>query len=150
MSDLTVVLTTSKFSQFPGIFPDNIQILNVPICMSSFNLLFFGSTVGFTEQFAEICKSMAKKVEIDSKTKSLWIYDTTKEEGLVCYQEFANTCYTQDFFKRWETTQFLLFEFQVFGIKSTLFVLRGLWEKDHWSFLEIARTAKFRLDNVKN
>jgi len=141
MNSLTVYLTSSKYT-------DDTELLfklNLPICVASMGM--FG--IGFTPQEMEIseheysilCKQMAKFVKIDSKLKTVKVFDD--ESLLVDYKSEKENKYAKEFFQRWEETQMLLFEFQVFNLKENMFTLKGLWEQNTWRFLEIMPTNKF-------
>lgn len=85
-----------------------------------------------------LCKEMAKTVAISKP--DVFIGEDPKDlnSALVEYREEKQTPITESFFTQWEQYKLMLMEFQLVDLQGNpIFVLRGLWDKDHWQGLDI-------------
>lgn len=146
MSNISVYLSSTKHLVLSDKFPELFIRTDIPVCAVGFSMMLFGSTPhereDFENQWSQTSLNMAKYVVIDSKKRTLYIGDNKQGEnntGLVEYEAPTDSgIYSNDFFKRWEETKILLFEYTVFDVKkSPLFCLKGLWGQDRWQKLDI-------------
>ena len=144
---LTVYLSTTKFSVADN---EGLSSMNVPICVAQIGIIRIGFSLQekevYEHKFSVLCEKMAEFVKIDTKLKTVKIFDA--ESFLIDYQEEKDTEYSEEFFKRWEETHILLFEFQVYSLKENLFTLKGLWDTNQWRFLEIKPTNKIVIEKL--
>jgi hypothetical protein len=153
MSQISVLLTTSKYATLINAteLNESYQKFNIPICKAKIGLGMFGFGPELEQQehsFSEICKDMAKQVWIypETQTVRIGMDETDNEQDLVTYQVEKPSCYTEEFFKRWQEIHCLLFEFSVFDQEgSPRFALKGLWlyvseTNKGWKSLEVLPT----------
>lgn len=148
MSGITVTLTTTKYSIASDDESIGLQTLDYPICVADFYMISTSSQSErerFEHQWSQIAQTMAKIVVIDSEKNSIYIGDqpVCSDNALVEYSIEQKNKYEEHFFKRWQQTEKMLFEFTVKSENGTLFSLNGLWLKDKWFVpVEINPTEK--------
>ena len=89
---------------------------------------------------AKLCYDMAKEVYIDPDEMYVYIGENHNipQSSIVEYTEHDPHEYATDFFKQWEKTRMLVFEFVLYNaIKRAVFSLKGLWDRDKWHALRI-------------
>jgi hypothetical protein len=138
MSDINVALTTTRYIvQSDTDFPK----FEIPICVATVGLGMLGFSPHEFEReehnFSQICMNMAKIVHIDIEKQWVFIGEvpTDVETGLIDYTELRKTNFTQSFFQCWERLRTIYMEFQLFNPLAKnkyLFVLNGIWDKNHW------------------
>jgi hypothetical protein len=148
--DIRASLTTSKFSLYSidvGFNHTAFVKMNLPICVAESHLIsLYNEKI---EHDASImAKEMVKEIFVDSSKKYFFIGEDHNNEmtALICYSVEHNGLYEQEFFKRWDEIRSLLFEFQVFGKNGEdIFVIKGLWLKDKWHFLDVFPSSKLHI-----
>jgi hypothetical protein len=149
MGNIMVYLTTTKFCVASDIVFDNFKTVNsldIPVCSVQSSLLAFGCSKSEDEVFEndmfKICKEMAKFVIV--KEKSIYIGDDPNaktDTGLVEYEVDKWSNFSVQFFKRWNQTRTLLFEFVLYNnFNEVRGCLKGFWNLNSWKSLEIFPT----------
>ena len=143
MSDIHVALTTTGHTvvmqdaseEFLKVTKD----ADIPVCVANIGLGMFGFGINaeqFELRWAQICIEMAKTVQIDTKKKTVFVGKdpTDTDTGLVEYTELGqNNICADDFFRRWNETHTMVFEFSAFNLNGeSRFAIKGLWMRDHW------------------
>jgi hypothetical protein len=151
MSDINVMLSTTKFTmaaESPAgepISPGMLGLLNMPVCLADMAMAFFGYDNVEKEELklANLCQAMAKTVVVDSKKRTVFIGEDPIKPGtdLVDYEDSVDGECSNEFFKRWEETQEMFFQFTLNDIKGvSRFCIKGIWSKGKWAHLEIQGT----------
>lgn len=149
MSNINVALSTTGFMASSDGDIQKFREMNVPVCIAEMGLGIFGSGMEQLEhQMAESAKSLAKTVSIDSQAGTVFIGEdpSVEDSGLVVFQEGLYSPMAKAFFERWDQSHMLLFEFHVLGLEGKpRYAIRGLWENDGWSNLEIVASPKIHV-----
>lgn len=155
MSEIRVVLTTTKFSSSIDDKTSEIRELNEPVCVVQLGMSISScrSTESDELLVAKTCINMAKHVVVDIDKKAIFVGEDPQDEttGLVVYEEKRDTIYTREFFTRWSELKTLHFEFQVLDPRKEhepfdcLFCIKGYWSLDHWVLREIRGSNRFEL-----
>jgi len=151
MSDINVMLSTTKFTlaaETPTgdpISPGMLGLLNMPVCLAdmAMALLGFGNVEAEELKLANLCQAMAKIVVVDSKKRTVFIGEDPRKPNtdLVDYEDIVRGECSNEFFRRWEETQEMFFQFTLNDIKGvSRFCIRGIWSKGKWAHLEIKGT----------
>jgi len=152
--ELKVSLTTSKYIASND--STDFKKDDLPICVTESSIGFFNFGVDLEREennLANLCKSMARTVYIDSSKNYLFIGENPRdsETALVEYiEERPDNIFAQHFFNRWDKLHVMMFEFSIYSLNKKMeqndlnFVLKGLWDLNHWYTLKID-THKFFL-----
>lgn len=153
--NIKVSLTTSKFSPYRVDTQQTEQEyqsfveLNIPVCVSEYLLQVDMQNKEYAEHIvSNLAKEMAKEVYVDSSNKCVFIGEDHNKEitGIVVYSVFNLNKYEIEFFKRWDETKTMLFEHQVKDFNNQeIFILKGLWLKDKWKYLEILPSSRIHI-----
>lgn len=156
MSNITVFLTTSKFSestdpQFLGDFKTS----EIPICVGQMGLGMFGfgaELESFENMHSKVMLEMAQIVEVDPEKHTVFIglVQDGERVGLLEYEAEPSGVTNQEFFRRWKETQTMLFEFVVYSMSieqiknpegqrnpEVRWAVRGLWHDGKWKEIGI-------------
>ena len=140
-ADIQVALTTSKYildSSIPEILDQAVEE-NLPICVSEFNLSAAGMDIRGEKaelDAANLLMKMMQNVYISSpgKTVRIGIRPDVAETLAVDYYQEKDTVPSVEFFKRWDETHYLIFEFQVFyKDNDPAFTIRGIFKGGTWT-----------------
>jgi len=151
MSDINVMLSTTGHTVAADMHVNQLRESNIPVCLADMSMAVFGfagDLEPFEHRMAEMSKGMAKTVVVDSKARTVFIGVDPHilESGLVEYTDDVKSVVVDDFFKRWDETHMMIFEFTIFGKPDKeRFVIKGLWEKDHWYALEITASQNIKV-----
>lgn len=146
MNNITVFLTTTKWTVATNNINQQMLInMDIPVCCTQIRMQSYGFNPSENEQaehlYATIIQKMAKQVVIDSKSQTVFIGENPEdmETALIEYTE-------QKFFERWDEVKSLILEFTVFGNSNTpIICLKGIWNKNCWTELEIVPTNKIEI-----
>lgn len=125
----------------------NLILQNTPVLVSETNMYFPEITPDLMSRIHHSLTTGMDVVDINSNLMSVFIgEDPEKEEtGMVIYQEFSDNPTIKDFFRRWDETHTLIFEFtlrRVGANQEDLGVIacsRGIRVGDKWVKLEIIK-----------
>lgn len=145
MSDIRVSLTSTGYLKEYGGGEHSETLIwknNIPVCVAEFGMMMFGGDrEWFEHTLAQSMLRMAKVIQIDVDSKSLFIgEDPHKEDtGLVVYRECnSSNEYAKEFFRRWSEVESLVMQLHVFGAgHEVMFSIVGLWVKGAWHHLDI-------------
>lgn len=141
MSDINVALTTTGHTvavQDASEFLKVTKDADIPVCVANIGLGMFGFGINaeqFELRWAQICIEMAKTVQVDVEKKTVFVGEdpTDTNTGLVEYTELGQGLCASDFFRRWNETHTMVFEFSALNLKGDpLFAIKGIWMQDHW------------------
>lgn len=139
MSNIIVSLTTTKYVVDSDGPVESLYKMDFPVCAASVCIGAFASASqkeSLENFFANACKTMAKEVIVDTKTKTVLIGD--EGDWLVEYTTEKVSEFEQHFFQRWDQTHSLLFEFTAVDFKNEpIFCIKGIWAGNEWSHLDI-------------
>lgn len=143
---IQVSLTTSKFFAFGDGDDDMHKFIeyNIPICSARTHVALFGEKEMSEHTLAEKIKEMAGEVIVYPDTLSIVVKGSF---GLPLI-EYTDTMdeYCIEFFKRWKELKQLLFEFTVVNFNDeNMFTLKGYWNANKWSHLEIVTQPMFNI-----
>lgn len=149
MSDIKVALSTTKHMLRTEEGLNKIQALHVPVCSAQF---FSGMFLGtgrdaeiMESSLAQTCMSMTKEVAVDSEKRTVFVAEDLKsiDTYLVEYTDSVKGEYSDDFFKRWDETHTMLFEFTALnwadksGTTKVVFSIKGCWIQDRWINIDV-------------
>lgn len=142
MDDIQVALTTTKhvvvLQNASEVLLNSTRDADIPVCVANTALGMYGPSSDVEEfelRGAQICVKMAKITQIISDKKTVFIGEDPSdlETALVDYTEQGNSVCANDFFKRWDETHSLLFEFSVFDLMGvSRFSVKGIWAEGCW------------------
>jgi hypothetical protein len=140
--NIDVMLSTTKYTLKSDIL-ELMKLSDIPVCVAEMGLGMFGFSTSLEpleHHMANICMGMAKTVHVDSKTGYVFIGEdpAIPDTGLVEYTDDVHKPQSDNFFKRWDELHVMLFEFSVFSQNGEArFVIKGLWDKTKWHFIEV-------------
>lgn len=147
MSEISVSLSsTEHILAIKGSSPQFLSAArrqNYPLCIAQMCLGLFGWGPDLEYQehvMANLCKSMAKTVHVNSKNQYVFIGrdPNTPDSGLIEYTENSPNPSSNSFFSQWDNLHSLVMEFNVVGMKlEPLFCIKGLWVIDKWVNLDV-------------
>ena len=151
MSDITVVLTTSKFLLASGGNSDTFEKLkaqNIPMCIAYMGLGMFGGANEMERlelEFSEICKSMAKTVHVDPQKRYVFVGENAEDSttGLIDYSDNVFDEAADEFFSQWHKLKCMTMEFNALDLNNKpIFSLKGMWSIDRWHSLDVYPSSK--------
>jgi hypothetical protein len=125
--------------------PDTMEILNMPVCLANMSMAFFGWNNVEREELnlAKICQAMAQIVVVDSEKRTVYIGESLigPQTSLIEYTDVNGGECSKEFFRRWDETHEMFFEFTLLdGKGDSRFCVRGLWSKGKWAHLGMRGT----------
>jgi hypothetical protein len=148
-SDIQVALTTTEYS---FVTQDGDNKMEIDLIIKNIPVLVAESFMYLTELPDELKRrintAISTKldvVDINSNLRTVFIgEDSTREEtGLVLYQDLKCSPQTDAFFKRWDETGTLIYEYTIIRIDLTgnkigiIACIRGVRVHNNWVRLEI-------------
>jgi len=151
---IEVALTTTGYINISGSenSPNEIEllILDIPVCVVNISAMLLNINDTLRSIINESLLSSFNVVHIETFGKNVFIGNDPdiEETGMVIYHEESCNPQSEGFFKRWEETETLLFEFSILSLSTPVRLvtcLSGLWAHGSWKNLKIVKTPRISI-----
>jgi hypothetical protein len=157
MADLVVALTTTEYTYISEKGNNQLEvdiiIDNLPVCIAELELFIPNISDCYTKHIQKVLLESKSPVFIDEDIRKIFIGEnsTFEEKGLLSYTDYDLSPQSTQFFKRWEETETLLFEYTIKRIDhtgkdiGTIACVSGMWSQDTWKRFDIVEKPVFTI-----
>lgn len=156
--ELGIALTTTEFMVITDDGNNSVEIdlmlRNIPVCVCNAELDLPDEIP--PESVLNLARAISTGidvVEINSNLRTIFIGSDidNEESALVSHQTFSNTPRINEFFKRWDEIQVLMFQFSVKrrSDNQVIACIRGARSNNQWQSLQLIDEPTLKISNFK-